>query len=334
MKKSILIVILLVAVALVIGIVKFNIFGDNDSTTQKDENTMNNENVDQYVFTTKDGKTGVLTYTTENKSTATLSVEGKFYQLNVAVSGSGARYINEDESVVFWEHQGEATIEIDGKIKYEIPKLTKADLLTFNVEPQKKDCVGVSKMKCFVVDGELFYDSIEGFDFKEGNEYKIIVARTEKENVPQDASKYSYQLVEVLKSHKQEVSDSEVKEDDSKDSQSTDPLTLNSWEWKETQYSDDKIVKPSENGKFVAKFEDGKFSSSTDCNNVFGSYTLDEEKISFGALASTKMACQDEAKEVEYSKMLGEVTSYMISDSGNLVLMLKYDSGSMIFTKR
>ncbi len=32
-----------------------------------------------------------------------------------AVSGSGARYASEDERLVFWEHQGEATIEQDGE---------------------------------------------------------------------------------------------------------------------------------------------------------------------------------------------------------------------------
>lgn len=32
-----------------------------------------------------------------------------------AISGSGARYANEDESIVFWEHQGELTITKDGE---------------------------------------------------------------------------------------------------------------------------------------------------------------------------------------------------------------------------
>lgn len=38
------------------------------------------------------------------------------YRVSVARSGSGARYTNEDESVVFWEHQGEASIEVDGEL--------------------------------------------------------------------------------------------------------------------------------------------------------------------------------------------------------------------------
>ncbi len=45
-----------------------------------------------------------------------LNFEGQQYDLNVAVSGSGARYTNTDESVVFWQHQGKAVVEIDGLI--------------------------------------------------------------------------------------------------------------------------------------------------------------------------------------------------------------------------
>ncbi len=36
-------------------------------------------------------------------------------ELNIAVSGSGARYLSADERVEFWEHQGEGTLSIDGE---------------------------------------------------------------------------------------------------------------------------------------------------------------------------------------------------------------------------
>lgn len=38
-----------------------------------------------------------------------------FLELNSAVSASGIRYLSSDEKVEFWEHQGEATLSIDGK---------------------------------------------------------------------------------------------------------------------------------------------------------------------------------------------------------------------------
>jgi putative hemolysin len=38
-----------------------------------------------------------------------------YTELKQAVSGSGARYLSADNKVEFWEHQGEATVSIDGK---------------------------------------------------------------------------------------------------------------------------------------------------------------------------------------------------------------------------
>lgn len=69
---------------------------------------------------------------------------------------------------------------------------------TFEIDPELKDCVGVAPQKCMVVNGGLFYDQIEGFSFEEGYQYTIKVEKTEKENVPADASKYNYVLVEVV----------------------------------------------------------------------------------------------------------------------------------------
>lgn len=38
-----------------------------------------------------------------------------YVELKQAVSGSGARYLSADNKVEFWEHQGEATVSVDGK---------------------------------------------------------------------------------------------------------------------------------------------------------------------------------------------------------------------------
>lgn len=36
-------------------------------------------------------------------------------ELKIAESGSGARYLSPDGKIEFWEHQGEATVKVDGK---------------------------------------------------------------------------------------------------------------------------------------------------------------------------------------------------------------------------
>lgn len=345
--KTILLIILLAIIAVAVaGFIKFNILQDDIYIEQPDGSVAKANDLDEYVLVTEDGTTASISYTSKDKDILTLYVDGETHNLKRAVSGSGAKYTNEDESVVYWEHQGEATIELADGTTYIAPSIQEADILIFSIEPYQKDCIGVGPMKCLIVNGEFFYDSIEGFEFEEGTEYEILVARTERENVPADASIYEYRQVEVLKSNKTDdpniisVIDNDSNdeslpiEDESSVVNNENPLAVDglTWLWKETQYSNDEIVTPSDSTQFEAQFtNDGQFSSSTDCNTVGGSYILDNNNLSFGNLFSTKMACMNETKEMEYSNMLAEVTSYMIDGSGNLVLMLKYDTGSMIF---
>lgn len=122
-------------------------------------------------------------------------------------------------------------------------------------------------------------------------------------------------------------------QDQAKDVSMVNPALLeNSWQWTRTIYSDGAVIVPTQANAFIAAFNDqGQFSSSTDCNNTFGQYTLAENNgLSFGPLASTLMFCEN-SQESEYAKMLANISSYMIAENGNLVLMIKYDSGSMIF---
>ncbi len=75
-------------------------------------------------------------------------------------------------------------------------------VLEVSVGPELVDCVGVGPRKCLVVDGKFFYDSIEGFDYEPGYRYMIRMERFEawpdREEPPQDASKYGYRLIEIL----------------------------------------------------------------------------------------------------------------------------------------
>ena len=70
-----------------------------------------------------------------------------------------------------------------------------------SVGPAREDCVGAAPMECLVVDGELFYSEIEGFDYREGYRYRILVERYDRwpgQEPPQDAGRYGYRLVRVV----------------------------------------------------------------------------------------------------------------------------------------
>lgn len=109
-------------------------------------------------------------------------------------------------------------------------------------------------------------------------------------------------------------------------------LTLESkeWVWVKTAYNNDTQLEPKKVGVFKLTFKGGKISASTDCNSISGAYTVDDNKLSFGKLASTRMYCQD-SQEADFLKTLEETSSFFFNDRGELVLELKLDTGSAIF---
>lgn len=108
-------------------------------------------------------------------------------------------------------------------------------------------------------------------------------------------------------------------------------LDTQTWTWIRTLYSNDKIVIPAKPGVFTLTFrDDGSLNATTDCNRMFGSYSVDETQLSFSKLAATKMYCPD-SQEHDFANMLSQVTSFLFTADSQLVLELKYDSGQMIF---
>lgn len=80
------------------------------------------------------------------------------------------------------------------------------------VASKKGDCVGVAAQKCLLVkesqgqDWIFFYDVIQGFDYKEGFEYKLLVSETEIVDPPADASSVLTTLVKVISKTKKDSS--------------------------------------------------------------------------------------------------------------------------------
>ena len=72
------------------------------------------------------------------------------------------------------------------------------------IGPERVECEGVAPMMCLQVaesedgDYQLFYDTIEGFDYQEGTSYVIDVSITEVENPPADASSLQCTPVEIV----------------------------------------------------------------------------------------------------------------------------------------
>lgn len=105
-----------------------------------------------------------------------------------------------------------------------------------------------------------------------------------------------------------------------------------SWSWQYTDHVDGTRVTAPAGDRFVLSFDGhGRVTSTTDCNNLGGSVSIDGEVISMGQFISTLMYCEGSV-ESQYAADLGLVNSYAI-DGDTLRFNLNRDYGTMIFTR-
>jgi heat shock protein HslJ len=80
-------------------------------------------------------------------------------------------------------------------------------------------------------------------------------------------------------------------------------------------------------GDITVQFADGQVSGSGGCNRFGGSYTQDGDRLKFGTLAATQMACIDDAvmqQEQQFFQMLAAVHT---TEATHAKLILKDAAG-------
>jgi heat shock protein HslJ len=109
-------------------------------------------------------------------------------------------------------------------------------------------------------------------------------------------------------------------------------LTMKSWQWVSAQYNDGREIVPKNPEAFNLTFEEsGNFSLTTDCNGVGGRYSVGSDGlIEFSQMVQTLMYCEG-SDEAEFVQLLSTATSYHFTSRGELILDLKFDSGSVVF---
>jgi heat shock protein HslJ len=106
-----------------------------------------------------------------------------------------------------------------------------------------------------------------------------------------------------------------------------------SWKWIQTTEYSQNIIKPKDSNQFVLTItKEGELSSTTDCNSITGSIVINEEVISIGTLASTKMFCMKETLESIYITDLQRAASYNIEGNILTINQIK-DFGIMRFER-
>jgi hypothetical protein len=108
-------------------------------------------------------------------------------------------------------------------------------------------------------------------------------------------------------------------------------LLMKTWVWQRTHYNNDTVETPIATDAFTIKFtDDQRVLITTDCNNMQGGYETDGNRLSVSILMGTLMHCEG-SREGIFAGDLKKVTGYLFTGRGELVLELKYDTGSMIF---
>lgn len=188
----------------------------------------------------------------------------------------------------------------------EAPAAPGAETSTLFVGPNRLPCTGVAPRMCLQVkdspDAEygLFYDEIAGFEFEAGYEYELTVQREKRENVPADASAFTYTLVEV-------VSKTPVA--------STAELEGTVWQVIALADSQGQLVMPAPNSEAGVTFQDGQLGGNATCNTYFGSYTVDGNTLAITMGGMTMMACPEPlmAQEQLFVTNLQSAATYEIT---------------------
>lgn len=108
-------------------------------------------------------------------------------------------------------------------------------------------------------------------------------------------------------------------------------LTMTTWRWQSALYNDGRVIRPNKAGAFTLTFmADGTFSATTDCNGSAGKYIATKDGLAFTEMASTLMFCEG-SQETQFFQMLANTSGYHFTSKGELILDLKFDSGSVVF---
>ncbi len=94
------------------------------------------------------------------------------------------------------------------------PQNENSRTLEVTVGPARKECYGPFRRMCLIVDGDFFYDEIDGFTHEPGYRYRLRIERYEafpgQAEPPQDAGRYGYRLVNTISKTRMEGSVSEA----------------------------------------------------------------------------------------------------------------------------
>ena len=111
------------------------------------------------------------------------------------------------------------------------------------------------------------------------------------------------------------------------------PLTTSAWRLEQIVYNDDTIYRPEPGGAYRIQFTiDGRITGRLSANNLMGNYLVAKDRIRIIALATTRAQPPEGNIEAEVLRAFGQVDLFRVRGE-ELLMMLKFDSGTMIFKR-
>ena len=192
------------------------------------------------------------------------------------------------------------------------------------INSAKVPCTGVGPMHCMQVqygdqfkedNWQLFYDQIINFKYQPGYIYKLEVQKTELNpaNLPADASSVRYTLANML------------------EKQADKRLRIHDiWALKSLNSEAYDASKTNKHPTLEFNTTEMRVFGNDRCNNIFGGIeTLTDQKLKFGMIAGTRMACLDMEISNKFNTALAETESYTIN---NMTLQLYNAQGDELIT--
>ncbi|MGH8681259.1 MAG: META domain-containing protein [Burkholderiales bacterium] len=112
----------------------------------------------------------------------------------------------------------------------------------------------------------------------------------------------------------------------------TPEAAIGAWHWEATVTPVERIGTANPDRYTLELQPGGVALVRADCNRGRGSYAISEGRITFGAIATTRMACPPGSLDSRYLKDLQRATIFFV-EGGKLFFDLPADSGTMRFAR-
>jgi heat shock protein HslJ len=108
-------------------------------------------------------------------------------------------------------------------------------------------------------------------------------------------------------------------------------LGMKTWAWIGTRDVDGQETATSPLNVFTLTFAaDGKFTATTDCNRVGGTYAAADGALTFSDFFATRMYCEGSQEQV-FTRLLDDTTGYRFTSRGELILDRTPGNGAAVF---